>query len=58
MITTAQAVKILTAVPKLWAAGIAVARVVLVVGFPAAALAGARRGVQVAGWDLILWIQE
>lgn len=58
MITTTQTVKILTAVSKLWAAVITVARVVLVVGFPAAALAGARCGVEVAGWDLVLWIQE
>lgn len=41
LMVTTQAVKILTAVPKLQAAVIAVARVVLVVGFPAAALAGA-----------------
>lgn len=41
------ALKILAAVPKFWAAGIAVAWVALVEGFVAAAMAGVGCGVQV-----------
>jgi energy-converting hydrogenase Eha subunit G len=46
-VVTTQALEILATVPKLLAAVVAVAGVVLVVGFAAAALAGAGCQVQV-----------